>query len=111
MRSATLNTSCGELTTELTFACSNCSAPFSIAIVATIFLSRKLRIPLIAVMDVSLRYTPHEADVRIAPDLAPPGSFGPQPDPVPVVHVVDVASLGEAHYTTLHYTIRYYTTP
>ena len=90
VHSATLNTSCGELTTALAFACSNCSAPFAVTIVATAFLSRK--IPTLAVMNVSMTFTPSDAEVRIGPNLLPPGSFH-KPDPDPVV--VDVPSLSQ----------------
>ena len=84
-----LNTSCGELTTVLTFACTNCSKPFSVSITATAFRSRK--IPALAVMNVDMTITPTDADVQISPNLATPGSLGPKPDPDPVV--VDVPSL------------------
>ena len=84
-----LNTSCGELVTELTFACTNCSKTFSVDIVATVYLSRK--IPALAVMNVSMTCTPTDVNVQIGPNLATPGSFGPNPDPDPVI--VDVPSL------------------
>lgn len=93
--SQSLNTSCGELTSSLTFSSAGNTSlgpAFTCNVTATTYLSRQ--IPTIAAMDVELACSPPTVSISIAPNLVKPVTeWSPDPDPV----IVDLPDY--AHFT------------